>query len=52
MATDLVLDRDLTVRDIQPLCDADAIAAFFATLGYDTSNRIEQTVAAMPFLPI
>lgn len=47
MASDLLLDRDLTARDIQPLSDADAIAAFFATLGYDTSDRIQQTVAAM-----
>ncbi len=32
---------------MQSLADADAVAAFFATLGYDTSERLPQSTAAM-----
>ena len=35
-------DVDITRRDIQELEGADAVAAFFAKLGYNTDVRIEQ----------
>jgi hypothetical protein len=47
LATGLVADRDLSVRDVQQLADADAVAALFATLGYDASQRLPQSPAAM-----
>lgn len=34
-------------HDLQQLADADAVAAFFALLGYDTDARMTQTPAAM-----
>jgi Eco57I restriction-modification methylase/restriction endonuclease TaqI-like protein len=37
------LDLDLSQRDLQDLGNADALAAFFARLGYRTEVRIEQT---------
>jgi hypothetical protein len=37
------LDLDLTRQDIQSLNSADALAAFFARLGYDTEGRTPQT---------
>jgi hypothetical protein len=36
-------DADLSDRDIQALSSADAVTAFFARLGYDTSARTVQT---------
>ena len=42
-AKDIRFDLDLTGRDIQALSAADALAAFFARLGYDTNARIVQT---------
>ncbi len=47
MATNLSSDRNLATRDIQQLSNADAIAAFFASLGYGTDARLAQTPAAM-----
>jgi hypothetical protein len=47
VATNLSSDRNLTSRDIQELSSADAVAAFFASLGYDTDARLVQTSAAM-----
>ena len=43
----LAFDRDLKVTDIQALSGADAVAGFFAHLGYDISRRVTQTPAAM-----
>src|SRR3989344_1327423 len=40
-----ILDVDLTERDIQALNTADAIAAFFAKLRYNTNARTSQTPA-------
>ncbi len=40
-------DRDLSYRDIQALNGQDAVAAFFAMLGYETSFRVEQSPAAL-----
>lgn len=42
-ASDIRFDLDLTERDIQALSSVDAVAAFFARLGYDTNARIVQT---------
>lgn len=36
-------DADLSERDVQELSTADAVAAFFARLGYDTNARTIQT---------
>lgn len=47
MEANLVSDQDLTAPDIQQLASADALAAFFAGLGYDTSARLPQTAPAM-----
>lgn len=41
--SDIGFDLDLTERDIQALSSADAVAAFFARLGYDTNTRTLQT---------
>src|SRR5207249_837547 len=41
------VDQAIGVRDVQPLANADAVAAFFARLGYDISARLPQTPAAM-----
>ncbi|MGB8344461.1 MAG: hypothetical protein WCD86_06235, partial [Ktedonobacteraceae bacterium] len=40
-------DEDLRREDVQLLASRDALAAFFARLGYDTNQRITQSVAAM-----
>ena len=52
------LDLDLTAHDLQDLSGADAVAAFFARLGYNTNDRTAQTGApaagtstSTPFLP-
>ena len=42
-------DYELSREDIQLLSSRDALAAFFAKLGYDTNDRLIQTVAAMGF---
>src|SRR3990172_10029566 len=36
-------DVDLTPADVQTLANADAVAGFFARLGYDTNARTVQT---------
>lgn len=38
-----IFDIDLTTHDLQGLNSADAVAAFFARLGYDTEARTPQT---------
>src|SRR5438105_1887331 len=40
-------DYDLSHADIQLLANRDALAAFFAKLGYDTNQRLVQNIAAM-----
>jgi len=40
-------DKDLTPSDIQVLSNRDALASFFAGLGYNTDARLPQTAAAM-----
>src|SRR5438876_9606621 len=42
-------DYELTRDEIQLLSSRDALAAFFAKLGYDTNDRLTQSVAAMGF---
>src|SRR5437588_9776671 len=42
-------DYELTRDEIQLLSSRDALAAFFAKLGYDTNDRLVQNVAAMGF---
>lgn len=42
-STSVFLDIDLSRQDIQALSNAEAIAAFFARLGYDTETRTPQT---------
>src|SRR5713101_811297 len=42
-------DLELSREDIQLLSSRDALAAFFAKLGYDTNERLIQNVAAMGF---
>ncbi len=42
-------DLELSREDIQLLSSRDALAAFFAKLGYDTNGRLIQNVAAMGF---
>jgi hypothetical protein len=42
-------DIELSREDIQLLSSRDALAAFFARLGYDTNDRLTQNVAAMGF---
>src|SRR5438094_266996 len=42
-------DYELTRDEIQLLSSRDALAAFFAKLGYDTNDRLIQNVAAMGF---
>src|SRR2546421_2993686 len=42
-------DYELSRDDIQDLSSRDALAAFFAKLGYDTNDRLVQNVAAMGF---
>lgn len=42
-------DFELTRVDVQGLSGRDALAAFFARLGYDTNERLAQSVAAMGF---
>ena len=37
------LDIDVTRQDIQSLSNAEAVAAFFARLGYNTEARTPQT---------
>ena len=38
-------DAELTSKDVQDLAGTDAVAAFFAKLGYNTDARTEQTAA-------
>ncbi|MBZ5563617.1 MAG: Eco57I restriction-modification methylase domain-containing protein [Acidobacteriia bacterium] len=38
-------DVDISLRDIQSVSDADALASFLSKLGYDTSRRTVQTPA-------
>ena len=40
-----MFDKEVTRQQIQSLNDIEAIAAFFAYLGYDTNNRVPQTPA-------
>ena len=40
---ELTLDREVSAREVQGLSGADAVAAFFARLGYGTDNRTIQT---------
>src|SRR5258707_4743487 len=40
-------DYDLTLEEVQELSSRDALAAFFARLGYDSNVRLVQNVAAM-----
>ena len=42
-------DYELSREDIHLLSSRDALAAFFAKLGYDTNDRLVQNVAAMGF---
>jgi hypothetical protein len=42
-------DYELAREDIQLLSTRDALAAFFAKLGYDNNDRLVQNVAAMGF---
>jgi len=42
-------DYELSREDIQDLSSRDALAAFFAKLGYDTNDLLVQDVAAMDF---
>ncbi len=42
-------DLNLTHEDIQKLAQREGVIQFFATLGYETSEHIEQTVQAMGF---
>ncbi len=42
-------DYELTREDVQDLSSRDAIAAFFAKLGYNTNERLVQNTAAMGF---
>ena len=42
-------DIELSYEDIQLLSSRDALAAFFAKLGYDTNDQLVQNVAAMGF---
>jgi hypothetical protein len=41
--TNIILDDSLTRQDVQALSSADAFAAFFARLGYNTDARTAQT---------
>ena len=41
--TNIILDVNLSRQDIQGLSGADAVAAFFARLGYNTDARTAQT---------
>lgn len=40
---ELTLDCEVSAREVQGLSNADAVAAFFARLGYDTDKRTIQT---------
>ena len=42
-------DYELSREDIQDLSNRDALAGFFAKLGYDTNDRLVQNTAAMGF---
>ena len=42
-------DIELTREDIQLLSNSDALAAYFAKLGYNTNDRLTQNVAALGF---
>jgi hypothetical protein len=39
------LDLEILSRDIQTISSANAVAAFFARLGYNTNVRLKQTPA-------
>lgn len=43
----LAQDLDLKISDIQQLANAEAVAALFARMGYDTTARLKQTAQAM-----
>ncbi|HVB21963.1 MAG TPA: Eco57I restriction-modification methylase domain-containing protein [Ktedonobacteraceae bacterium] len=43
----LTHDIELSYKDIQALDNPNALAAFFARLGYDTNYRLAQSIAAM-----
>lgn len=43
--THKTLDIEFSAHDVQALNSADAVAAFFARLGYNTDSRTEQTPA-------
>src|SRR5579859_3488424 len=45
----LTEDYELSREDIQLLSSRDALAAFFAKLGYDTNDRLVQNITAMGF---
>ena len=45
----LKADYELSREDVQDLAGRDALAAFFAKLGYDTNERLVQHSAAMGF---
>ena len=40
-------DYELSYNDVQALSSRDALAAFFARLGYNTNDRLIQNIAAM-----
>jgi len=42
-----MFDQEVTRQQIQILNNAEAIVAFFADLGYDTNNRIQQTLPTL-----
>lgn len=42
-------DFELTHQNVLDLANRDAIASFFASLGYNTNERLEQNVGAMGF---
>lgn len=48
------LDAELGPHDIQEINSADALAAFFTRLGYNTTPRISQTPGnlSLPAFPI
>ncbi len=43
----LITDIDLSTKDLQGLGNADAIAALFTRLGYNTNERVKQTAEAL-----
>lgn len=49
--TTAAFDREVSGGDVQALADADAVAGFFAQLGYDTAARLPQTPTALGITP-